>query len=141
MIPFCYRHGLNHICEVDEVDVVDVQPSLFDAVNKMLVEAELTPFQQGMAGSALAGQKWTAEEAQLIDDAIMRAALELDEFTADDVWERADGVRVTKGLAGRLNAAQHRGVIRSTGRVTFAQRGGKHDHRQRLAVWASEVRS
>jgi len=92
-------------------------------------------FARGMRGSELAARKWSELERQVVDDAIERAARELETFTADDVWKRAVGVPVTKGLAGRLNAARNRGVIEATGEVVFAERGGDHDHRQRLAVW------
>jgi hypothetical protein len=109
------------------------QTNLFDG------SPDPTPFERGMHGSALAGYKWTVLEKARIDEAIVRCARELEEFTADDVWERAPSVPVTKGLAGRLNAANHRGLIESTGRVAFAARGGEHDHRQRLAVWRSLV--
>ena len=93
----------------------------------------------GMAGSNRAGEKWSEIERAAIDNAIHAAARELEEFTADQVWARAPGVRVTKGLAGRLNAARNAGWIEGTGRVAFAARGGIHDHRQRLAVWRSLV--
>jgi hypothetical protein len=98
-----------------------------------------TPFERGMEGSTFAGYKWSVLERDRIDAAILRCAHELREFTADAVWERAPSVPVTKGLAGRLNAAVHSGLIESTGRVAFAARGGEHDHRQRLAVWRSLV--
>jgi hypothetical protein len=106
------------------------RPTLWDAP---------TPFERGMRGATLAGYKWSMLERDRIDAAIQRCAHELREFTADDVWVRAPSVPVTKGLAGRLNAAVHRGLIESTGRVAFAARGGEHDHRQRLAVWRSLV--
>ncbi len=94
---------------------------------------------RGLAGAALAAQKWSERERAAIDAAIELAARELEEFTADDVWARAPQVRVTKGLAGRLNAARNRGLIASTDRVAFASRGGAHDHRQRLAIWRSLI--
>ena len=101
----------------------------------MSEQLDLDAYARGMEGSQLSAGKWTPEEVAKVDDAIARAAAELPEFTADDVWARCPGVRVTKGLASRLNVARRRGVIESTGRVTFAHRGGQHDHRQRLAVW------
>jgi hypothetical protein len=100
---------------------------------------EQASFDQGMQGSRAAGDKWSDEERLRIDEAIVQAARELPEFTADEIWARAPNVRVTKGLAGRLNAAKNRKIIMSTGRVAFAQRGGAHDHRQRLAVWRSLI--
>jgi len=100
-----------------------------------------TPFERGMEGSARAAQKWTDLEKKWVDEAIELVALVQDTFTADDIWAQIAGrVRVTKGLAGRLNAARHRGMIEPTGQVTFARRGGDHDHAQRLAVWRSLLR-
>lgn len=101
----------------------------------MAEQLDLDAYARGMEGSSLAAGKWTPEEVRLVDEAIVSAAMELFEFTADDVWKRCPGVRVTKGLAARLNRARNQGLIESTGRVTFAARGGEHDHRQRLAVW------
>lgn len=93
-------------------------------------------FARAVAGSELAGRKWSPQEARLVDEAIRRVALALDEFTADDVWHELNGaVPVTKGLTARLVAAQRAGVIRSTDRVRRANRGGAHDHAQRLTVW------
>lgn len=97
-------------------------------------QLDLDAYARGMEGSSLAAGKWTLEQVLLVDKAIELAA-DLGEFTADDVWPRCPTVPVTKGLAARLNAARNRGLIESTGRVTFARRGGQHDHRQRLTVW------
>lgn len=95
-------------------------------------------YEQGMIGSARSAHKWTDEEVELVDRAIEAIACRYSEFSADDIWEALPpGFPVTKGLAGRLNKAVHAGIIGPTGRVVFAQRGGAHDHRQRLAVWRS----
>lgn len=98
-------------------------------------------FARGMCGSALAAGKWSADELSAVDGAICTVAHHRDLFTADDVWATLpEGFPVTKGLAGRLNAAVNRGIIANTGSTAFARRGGEHDHRQRLAVWRSLIR-
>lgn len=111
-----------------------------------LVEAGM-PFARGMEGSARAAAKWTDEELTQVDDAIanvvnklLAASSEWDEppgtFTADDIWrELGDGFLVTKGLAGRLNAARNRGMIVNTGRTIISGRDDEHGHGQRLTVW------
>jgi hypothetical protein len=97
-------------------------------------------FGQGMRASHGAGSRWTDTQKAQVDLAIEWVATTNDEFTTDDVWRRlwtryGDDFPVTKGIAGRLNKAAREGRIRTTGRVRFAQRGGEHDHRQRLSVW------
>jgi hypothetical protein len=83
-----------------------------------------------------ANRKWTPTEQQQVDNAIRHVARMRPEFTADDVWARL-GVSfpVNKGMAARLNVAVRAGVIINTGRTTFSERGGDHDHAQRLTVW------
>jgi hypothetical protein len=44
---------------------------------------------------------------------------------------------VTKGMTARLMVAERRGVIKNTGEITYAKRGGQHDHAQRLTIWQS----
>lgn len=98
------------------------------------------PFALAEAGSNQAGQRWTPEEAAAVDRAIAAVADRLDRFTADDVWrEVADTAPVTKGLTGRLTAAARRGLIASTPETVKANRGGTHDHAQRLTVWRSLI--
>jgi hypothetical protein len=97
-----------------------------------------SPAERRDEGTERAASRWTAAEEGRVDDAIARAARELPTFTADDVWERCPGVPVTKGLAGRLLAAARAGTIENTGATTTAQRGGQHDHAQRLSVWRAK---
>jgi hypothetical protein len=113
------------------------QTELFDERGQPF---DRTAYAAGMEGSDRAGRKWSDDEVELVDEAIRLVARHWNEFTADEIWAMLpDGFPVTKGLAGRLNAARHAGTIAPTGRVAFAQRGGEHDHRQRLAVWRSLV--
>lgn len=113
-------------------------PDDFDPRKPWQGKKEPTPFEKGMAGSELAGRKWTDKEKTLVDEAIEIVASNHAEFTADEVWRCLDGaVPVTKGMASRLNMAARRGVIESTGRTTVARRGGDHDHAQRLNIWRS----
>jgi hypothetical protein len=95
-------------------------------------------FIQGMiASQSSADARWTRIEQNQVDAAIAHVAKTKGIFTADDVWQHlGDHFPVTKGLAGRLNAASRRGIIRNTGELAYANRGGAHDHAQRLSVWA-----
>jgi hypothetical protein len=87
---------------------------------------------------ASANAKWTPAQQDQVDAAIRKMARMLPRFTADEVWHEL-GVTfpVTKGMTARLLVAQRNGVIRNTGEITFAERGGKHDHAQRLTIWQS----
>ena len=100
---------------------------------------DITPYGQAMQISqAVADAKWTPFQQRQVDAAIEACAREISVFTADDVWARlGQHFPVTKGLAGRLNAAVRRRIIVNTGNVRHANRGGQHDHAQRLTVWAS----
>jgi hypothetical protein len=106
------------------------QPSLFDAPQG---------FTEGMrASQASADTRWTPEQIQQVDAAILKCRHFAATFTADDVWRRLPSdFPVTKGMAARLNSAARRGLIENTGTTTIATRGGKHDHGQRLTVWRS----
>jgi hypothetical protein len=85
-----------------------------------------------------ANAKWTPQEQDRVDAAIRKMARMLPRFTADQVWyELGASFPVTKGMTARLLVAQRNGVIRNTGETTFAERGGKHDHAQRLTIWQS----
>lgn len=93
----------------------------------------------GLAASDASGSAgWSEEELATVKRAILAVADRLDEFTADDVWtELGSAFPVTKGIAGRLNAAAKAGVIEATGRVGISQREGEHGHGQRLGIWRS----
>lgn len=107
----------------------------------------LEPLDRRDEGTARAGAKWTDEEQAQVDRAIRTVAAKVlrtpagntavdGTFTADNVWrELGPEFPVTKGLTGRLIAAAGKGIIRNTGRTTIADRGGDHDHGQRLTVW------
>lgn len=91
-------------------------------------------------GSERAARKWDEGERAQVDAAIEGVARATAEFTADDVWAALpEGFPVTKGLTPRLLAAKNRGLMRSTGETVIADRGGRHDHSQRLSVWGSLV--
>jgi len=100
---------------------------------------KISPYGQAMQISqAVADAKWTPFQQRQVDDAIEACARQLGVFTADDVWARlGQHFPVTKGLAGRLNAAVRRRIIVNTGNVRHANRGGQHDHAQRLTVCSS----
>ena len=90
------------------------------------------------ASQASANAKWTALQQNLVDQAIRKMARMMPEFTADQVWyELGASFPVTKGMTARLLVAQREGVIKNSGEITFAERGGVHDHAQRLTVWQS----
>ena len=103
-----------------------------------VVSQTLMPFGVAMRISqTVANVKWTPDQQRAVDAAIAVVARAKGRFTADDVWAQLGAdFPVTKGLAGRLNAAVRRGLIRNTGEVAHAKRGGAHDHAQRLTVWA-----
>jgi len=85
-----------------------------------------------------ANRKWTLAEQAIVDQAICHVARMMPEFTADDVWARLGrSFPVNKGMAARLNMAARLGTIRNTGKIGFADRGGDHDHAQRLTIWAA----
>ena len=119
------------------------QPELFTSAvglggYREVVSQTLTPFGVEMRiRQNVANVKWTPDQQQAVDGAIAVVARAKGRFTADDVWAQlGPDFPVTKGLAGRLNAAVRRGLIRNTGEVAHAKRGGAHDHAQRLTVWA-----
>jgi hypothetical protein len=87
---------------------------------------------------ASANAKWTPAQQDQVDAAIRKMARMLPRFTADEVWHELGATfPVTKGMTARLLVAQRNGVIRNTGEITWADRGGKHDHAQRLTIWQS----
>lgn len=120
------------------------------------VDRTETPWDRAIDGTLRAAAKWTQEEAAAVDQAIRDVAhrkrssvdpglrswaiddgwVDL-EFTAADVWaELGPGFTVTKGLAGRLIAAAHAGLIANTGRTTIAPKDAPGpNHGQRLTVW------
>jgi hypothetical protein len=107
--------------------------TLFDQLDEQPVN---TGFALGMEKSANAATKWTAEQMLQVDTAIIVASRRFDDFTSEEVWLALPaGFPVTKGMAARLNRAARRGLIVSTGETRRAQRGGRHDHGQRLTVW------
>ena len=121
------------------------QPELFapviglGAYREELAQQPAKPFVAAMQISTRVGNfKWTGEQQRQVDAAIMNVARTKGMFTADDIWQELGATfPVTKGLAGRLNAAVRQNIIRNTGTVSHAKRGGLHDHAQRLTVWAA----
>jgi hypothetical protein len=109
----------------------------------------LTPTDRRDEGTARAARKWTDDEVAAVDKAIATVARKAASrapflgavdgagvFTADNVWrELGPEFPVTKGLTGRLIKAANDGIIRNTGTTRIADRGGDHDHGQRLCVW------
>jgi hypothetical protein len=90
------------------------------------------PFIEGMlASQSSADARWTRPQQNEVDAAIVHVARTKGFFTSDDIWKH-----LGDQFAGRLNAAARRGIIRNTGELAYAQRGGAHDHAQRLSVWA-----
>ena len=90
------------------------------------------------ASQASATAKWTLQQQDQVDTAIRKMARMMPEFTADQVWyELGATFPVTKGMTARLLVVQRAGVIKNSGLTTFAERGGVHDHAQRLTVWQS----
>lgn len=119
------------------------QTELFTTVvglggTREVVSQPLTPFGVAMQISqGVANVKWSPDQQAAVDAAIAVVARAKGRFTADDVWAQlGPDFPVTKGLAGRLNAAVRRKLIVNTGEVAHAKRGGLHDHAQRLTVWA-----
>ena len=87
---------------------------------------------------ASANAKWTPQQQLQVDQAIRKMARMMPRFTADQVWyELGVTFPVTKGMTARLLVAQRQGVIKNSGTITYAERGGVHDHAQRLTVWQS----
>ncbi len=121
------------------------QPELFapviglGAYREEVAQQPVKPFVAAMQISDRVGNlKWTGEQQRQVDAAIVKVARTNGLFTADDIWqELGPTFRVTKGLAGRLNAAVRQNLIRNTGTISHAKRGGLHDHAQRLTVWAA----
>lgn len=109
------------------------------AYREELAQQPVTPFAKAMHISQRVGNfKWTGEQQRQVDNAIATVARRKGLFTSDDIWQELGATfPVTKGLAGRLNSAVKRQVIQNTGRVTQANRGGLHDHGQRLTIWAA----
>jgi len=105
----------------------------------VLTKHEKSRMRVAMAASqASANAKWTALQQNQVDVAIRKMARMMPEFTADQVWyELGATFPVTKGMTARLLVAQRQGVIKNSGTITYAERGGVHDHAQRLTVWQS----
>lgn len=98
-------------------------------------------FAKGVQESARAAGRWDDDQKQLVLDAIIAVAKRMDEFTSDAIWaELAGSVPVTKGLTSLLRLASKRGILDSTGKTTISERGGEHDHGQRLTVWYSLIK-
>jgi hypothetical protein len=97
----------------------------------------LEGFAAGLEGSERAATRWDEHQKALVDDAIIIVASKRaggGTFTTDDVWAQLNGaVPVTKGMTGRLTAAE----IENTKQTVISDRGGEHDHGQRLTVWRS----
>ena len=90
------------------------------------------------ASQASATAKWTLQQQDQVDTAIRKMARMMPEFTADQVWYELGALfPVTKGMTARLLVAQRQGIIKNSGTITYAERGGVHDHAQRLTVWQS----
>lgn len=115
-------------------------PSLFDDEPAEPKHAPQTPppsgLEYGIKRSQDSANRWTKEQTALVDYTIILVARRLNEFTADDIWrELPDGFPVTKGMAARLVSLERRGLISHTGEYQRSNRGGTHDHGQRLSVW------
>jgi len=96
-------------------------------------------FKRGMDDSRRASLRWSPVEAKAVDDAILRAAVELHEFTTDDVWNRLPSdFPITKGIASHMLAAKRRGVILNTTRCVFCTRS-RNNNNQRLTIWSSLI--
>ena len=98
-------------------------------------------FVKAERGGTHAAEYWTDAQKTQVDEAI-RAVAERHrgggEFTTDDVWAHLAGaVPVTKGMTARLMVAVNHRIIDTTGNTVVSQRGGNHDHGQRLSVWYS----
>lgn len=99
---------------------------------------ETLPYDRAIAGSETAAQRWTDEQKLLVDQAIEETARTHPTFTTDAVWAYlGPDFPVTKGMTSRLNKAVRDGLIVNTGTTRIADRGGPHDHAQRLVIWAS----
>lgn len=103
--------------------------------------AVLSGFPAGEQGSERASARWNEDQKKLVDAAILAVATRHakgGEFTTDEIWdELAGAVPVTKGLTARLMRAVRAGVMDKTGKTAVSERGGHHDHGQRLGVWYS----
>lgn len=98
-------------------------------------------FAAGLEGSRQAAGVWTQDQKDRVSEAIKAVALEYDEFTTDLIWAKLDGsVPVTKGMTAMLKRADQQGVLGNTGKTEISQRGGQHDHGQRLTIWYSLIR-
>jgi hypothetical protein len=98
-------------------------------------------FAAGLAGSEQAARRWTDDEKKIVLAAIISVAMDKDEFTTDDVWEELAGrVPVTKGMTAMLKLADRKDILGNTGKTVISQRGGQHDHGQRLSIWFSLIK-
>jgi hypothetical protein len=119
----------------------DIRVATASASASAAVE-ELTGFAKGVQESARAAGRWDDTQKDLVMQAIIAVAKRENEFTSDAIWaELAGAVPVTKGLTAMLRLANRRGVLDSTGKTTISERGGEHDHGQRLTVWYSLIKS
>jgi hypothetical protein len=98
-------------------------------------------FPAGLEASEASAATWTDQQKAQVRTAI-RIVCERHagggEFTTDDIWAQLAGkVPVTKGMTAMLNRANKDGWLDNTGKTRIAERGGKHDHGQRLTIWYS----
>jgi hypothetical protein len=87
---------------------------------------------------ASANAKWTPQQQLQVDQAIRQnGAHDATLYSRPSLVRTRRTFPVTKGMTARLLVAQRNGVIKNTGEITFAERGGEHDHAQRLTIWQS----
>lgn len=133
------KHPLCEVCQRPMVGGQNRRHGVCDPNHPAYVRPD--PYARAIAESQRsADARWTPAQQVQVDAAIRTAATRFELFTADQVWQLLPAdFPITKGLAARLNCAARAGVIRNSGQTAIANRGGKHDHAQRLTVWASLI--
>ena len=101
-------------------------------------DGPLFGFDAGVVASERAARKWSGFEKEQVRQVIHATCRDRMTFTAAHIWTAlGESFPVTKGLTALLVEASRAGWCVATNKTVRCERGGPHDHGQRLTVWRS----